>query len=202
MPQTTASIQTAGQISWTPKPGFQLGEGFSIPSIKLESLLVRFLWCVYTWTEGAQQGCFQGTSRGKPISQESWMPDVKPVCTAERALRIPHRHQIMVWGNCCPDLVEIYVILRIITVIKEAAIMNVKITWEPDRPMTFLFCQSSIFTPSTQTIVRQTIYSWEPQVVKVRRPKRGVAVTRMLTDSISWKQPQTLSCTEIRTMVP
>lgn len=104
--KTTAPTQMAHQISWSWPPvlGVQLGEGFSIPSGKVGSLLVHFLWRVYTWTEGAQQGCFQGTFRGKPTSQESWMPDVKPVCAAEHAPSKMHRHQILVWGDCCPDL--------------------------------------------------------------------------------------------------
>lgn len=71
--------------------------GFLDSFRKTGSLLVHFLWCVYTRTEGAQQGCFQGTFRGKPISQESWMPDVKPVCAAEHTLSRMHSPQMTVW---------------------------------------------------------------------------------------------------------
>lgn len=49
VPQTTASTLKAGQTPWTLKHrGFPAGRGFSVPSGEVESVHVRFLWCVYT----------------------------------------------------------------------------------------------------------------------------------------------------------
>ena len=44
--------------------------------------------------------------------------------------------------------------------------MTIKITWEPDRLITFQFCELQIFIPSTHIILRQITYFWEPWVAK------------------------------------
>lgn len=62
--------------------------------------------------------------------------------------------------------------------------MSVKIPQEPDKLMAFQFCQSNAFIPSTQIIIRQITYSWEPWVAKVRRRTCGVVIV-LLMDIIS-----------------